>query len=348
MGAAITVNTCMFEEIWRVADVRVDSGDTPGYVAAVRIKGETAIHAHGEMALGGPPMRTDTLFRIASLTKPIGGALTLLLVEDGVLALDDPVERWVPELPGTATVRHLLTFTSGWGVSMEDTPAGRAMRELGVHPGPLTPDLTGDEFVRRLAQVPRPFAPGDGWLYDTSMDVLSVLLARATGKPVSESLRTRILDPLGMTDTAYFARDLTRLATAYGKGEEVLDPPQGNYAAPPPFEELASGLVSTAEDLLRFFTAMADGALVDTSEMTRDQLTDAQRAMAAPILGEGNSWGYGTGVTAAGAWGWSGGTGTTAAVDPVKDTVAVLLTQRALTGPLDGFDDFYGAVANAA
>ena len=93
---------------------------------------------------------------------------------------------------------------------------------------------------------------------------------------------------------------------------------------------------------------MADGALVDTSEMTRDQLTDAQRAMAAPIVGEGNSWGYGTGVTAAGAWGWSGGTGTTAAVDPAKDTVAVLLTQRALTGPLDGFDDFHGAVANAA
>jgi len=347
MRGPITVNTYMFEEIWRVADERVASGDTAGYVAAVRIRGETAIHAHGEMAFGGPPMQADTLFRIASLTKPIGGALTLLMIEDGLLALDDPVERWLPELPGTATVRHLLTFTSGWGVGMEDTPARQAMLALGVHPGPLTPDLTGDEFVRRLAQVPRPFAPGDGWLYDTSMDVLSVLLARAAGRPVSESLRTRILEPLQMTDTAYSARDLTRLATAYS-GKEILDPPDGNYAAPPPFEELASGLVSTAADLLRFFTAMADGALVNTSEMTRDQLTDAQRAMAAAIVGEGNSWGYGTGVTATGAWGWSGGTGTTAAVDPAKDTVAVLLTQRALTGPLDGFDDFHGAVANAA
>ena len=337
----------MFQAIWRVPDARVSSGDTPGYVAAVRIKGTTAVHAHGKMAFDGPPMQPDTLFRIASLTKPIGAALTLLLVEDGVLSLDDPVERWLPELPGRATVRHLLTFTSGWGVGMDDTPARQAMRDLGVHPGPLTPDLTGDKFVRRLAQVPRPFEPGDGWLYDTSMDVLSVLLARATGKPVSESLQTRIFGPLGMPDTAYFARDRTRLATAYMNGE-VLDPPDGNYAAPPPFEELASGLVSTASDLLRFFTAMADGELVDTAEMTRDQLTDAQRAMAAPIVGEGNSWGLGTGVSATGAWGWNGGTGTTAAVDPANDTVAVLLTQRALTGPLDGFDEFHAAVAGAA
>ena len=93
---------------------------------------------------------------------------------------------------------------------------------------------------------------------------------------------------------------------------------------------------------------MADGELVDTSEMTRDQLTDGQRAMAQQIVGEGNSWGYGTGVTATGAWGWSGGTGTTAAVDPANDTVAVLFTQRALTGPLDGFDDFHDAVRAAA
>ena len=84
----------MFEEIWRVADERITKGDTPGYVAAVRIKGETAVHAAGRMAFDGPPMRADTLFRIASLTKPIGAALTLSLIEDGTLRLDDPVERY--------------------------------------------------------------------------------------------------------------------------------------------------------------------------------------------------------------------------------------------------------------
>jgi CubicO group peptidase (beta-lactamase class C family) len=297
------------------------------------------------MAFDGPPMRPDTLFRIASLTKPVGAALTLGLVEDGTLNLDDPIETWLPELPGTVTIRHLLTSTSGWGVSMETTPATRAMSELGVHPGPLTPDLSGDEFVRRLAQVPRAFEPGDGWLYDTSMDVLAALLPRATGKPVSQLLQERILGPLQMTDTAYYARDGNRLATAY-REREILDPPDGNYAAPPPFEELASGLVSTAPDLLRFFTGIGD--LVDITEMTRDQLTDAQRAMAQAFVGEGTSWGFGTGVNADGAWGWSGGTGTTASVDPPNDTVAILLTQRALTGPLDSFDGFYGAVRAAA
>jgi CubicO group peptidase (beta-lactamase class C family) len=334
----------MFEEIWRVVDQRIDNG-TAGYVAAVRIRGTTEIHANGRMAFGGPPMRPDALFRIASLTKPIGAALTLSLVEDGTLRLDDRIDTWLPQLPGGATVRHLLTGTSGWGVSKDATPGGQAMDELGVHPSALTPDLTGDEFIRRIAQVPRAFAPGDGWLYDTSMDVLAVLLARAAERPVSELLRTRILAPLDMRDTAYYARDLTRMTTAYIR-TEILDPPDGNYAAPPPFEELASGLVSTASDVLRFFTGV--GELVDTSEMTRDQLTDAQRAAFQRFAGEGASWGYGVGIAADGSWGWSGGTGTTAAVDPANDTVAVLLTQRALTSPKDGFDDFYEAVRAAA
>jgi CubicO group peptidase (beta-lactamase class C family) len=333
----------MFEAIWRVPDERLHDGRIPGYVGAVRIKGETHVRAAGAMAFDGPPMRPDSLFRIASVTKPIGAALTLLLIEDGALALDDPVERLIPELPGDATVRHLLTFTSGWGISLEDTPARRKMLELDVHPGALTPDLTGDEFVSRLAQVPRPFAPGEGWLYHTGMDVLAVLLARATGERVGEMLQARIFDPLGMPDTAHYAKDLARLTTAYRDGE-VLDPPDGNYAAPPRFEELGSGLVSTASDLLRFFTGV--GELVDISEMTRDHLTAQQRAMAAPFVGDG-SWGLGTGVDDSGRWGWDGGTGTTARADPANDTVAVLLTQRAMTGPLDGFDDFHDAVRAA-
>src|SRR5205814_1337851 len=107
-----------------------------------------------------------TLFRVASVTKPIGGALTLGLVEDGVLALDDPVARWLPEAASprvletpdaplertTAakrpiTVRHLLTMTCGWGAVLEDSPLQAAMMERGVYPGPLTPPMSGDEFV---------------------------------------------------------------------------------------------------------------------------------------------------------------------------------------------------------
>src|SRR4051794_39157931 len=148
----------MDEAIWRAADERVASGRTPGYVGAVRIDGRTEVRAHGTMAIGGPPMREDTLFRIASVTKPFGGALALSLVEDGTLGLDDPVARWLPEveqlevlrspdapldqvttLERPLTIRHLLTFTSGFGVGMEATPLHAAMRDRGVHPGALTP-----------------------------------------------------------------------------------------------------------------------------------------------------------------------------------------------------------------
>ena len=102
-----------FDDIWRVADARVDSGRAPGYVGAVRVRGHVEIHAAGRTAIdaGSPPMRTDTLFRIASVTKPIGGALVLRLIEDGIVALEDEVARWAPELAAPRVLRtRPLTF----------------------------------------------------------------------------------------------------------------------------------------------------------------------------------------------------------------------------------------------
>ncbi|MBO0747975.1 MAG: beta-lactamase family protein, partial [Acidimicrobiaceae bacterium] len=203
----------VFEPIWHVLDGQVASGRIPGYVAAVRIRDEMAIHTGGQMAVdaGSPAMSEDTLFRIASMTKPIGGALTLSLVKDGFLALDDPIATWLPEaahprvltspeapLDSTVeaqrpiTVRHLLTMGCGWGVVLTDTPQWRAMVERKVTPGPLIPPLSADEFVARVAEVPLAFQPGEGWLYDTGMDLLGVLLARATGKALSHLVAERI------------------------------------------------------------------------------------------------------------------------------------------------------------
>jgi CubicO group peptidase (beta-lactamase class C family) len=373
------------DRVWPVPDAQVASGRIPGYVAAVRVGGQVAVRAGGRMAVGADsaPMREDTLFRIASVTKPIGGALALSLVQDGVLTLDDPVGRWLPEVasprvlvsPGAPldhttdaarpiTVRHLLTLTCGWGAVLEETPLQAAMMQRGVYPGPLTPQMSGDEFVAKVADLPLAFQPGEGWLYDTGIDLLGVLLARAAGKPLSHLVAERITGPLGMTATGFGTPDTGRLATAYRPGPgglEVLDPPDGMFAGPPPFEELSSGLVSTAPDLLRFFRAMADGgAQVLTAGsvalMTADALTAAQRQQALPIVGPGGSWGLGTGVDveaagpwmAPGRWGWDGGTGTTAHVDPTRGIVGVLLTQRTTTGPLDGFGDFWTAMAAAA
>jgi CubicO group peptidase (beta-lactamase class C family) len=378
--------TTSFTAIWRTQDAHVESGRIAGYVGAVRIRGRVEVHAGGRMALepDSPPMREDTLFRIASVTKPIGAALTMALVDDGVLGLDDPVERWLPELarprvllapdaPLDATtaaerpltVRHLLTFTAGWGAVMQPTPLQAAMRERGLYPGSMLVQMSGDEFVARVAALPLAFQPGTGWLYDTPMDVLGVLLTRATGAPLAQLLAERITGPLGMTSTGFGTRETHRLATAYTPGPDgrlrVLDPPDGQFAGPPPFAELGSGLVASAPDVLRFYCAMADGGAPvigpdALARMTADALTEEQRRAGQPILAPGESWALGTGVDveatqpwmAPGRWGWTGGAGTTAFVDPVRDTVSVLLTQREMTGPQDGFDDFWTAVAEAA
>jgi CubicO group peptidase (beta-lactamase class C family) len=375
-----------FERIWEAQDAHVASGRIAGYVAAVRIGGRTEVHAGGRTAIepDSPPMREDTLFRIASVTKPIGGALVLSLVEDGVFALDDPIERWLPEaarprvlvasdapLDETVdadrpiTVRHLLTMTAGWGAVIEPTPLQAAMRERGVYPSSKIPQMSGDEFVARVADLPLAFQPGEAWLYDTPLDLLGVLVARATGKPLSALVAERITGPLGMSSTGFGTREVDRLATAYTPGDdgrlEVLDPPDGQFAGPPPFEELSSGLVSSAPEVLRFYCAMADGGapvigIESLQRMTADALTEEQRRGAQPVLAPGESWGMGTGVDAEaaqpwmapGRWGWTGGSGTTAYVDPVRGTVSVLLTQREMTGPQDGFDDFWTAVAEAA
>ncbi len=378
-----TAERAGFERAWQAADARLASGEVPGYVAAIRMDGEIQVRAAGRTTTepDGPPMTPDTLFRIASVGKPIGGALTLSLVQDGLLALDDPIARWLPEAASPrvlisaggpldqvtqgrpVTVRHLLTMTSGWGAVLEPCPLQAAMIERGVYPGPLIPQFSGDEFVARVTSLPLAFQPGEGWLYDTGMELLGVLLARATGRPLAELVDERITGPLGMAATGFWADGPGRLAAAYQPDDdrlELLDPPDGMFSRPPAFAALGAGLVSTAPDLLRFFCAMADGgAPVLTPEsvalMTADALTGAQREQALPIVGPGTSWGLGTGVEieaarpwmAPGRWGWDGGTGTSAHVDPARGIVGIYLSQRGMTGPQDGFSDFWTAMAGA-
>jgi CubicO group peptidase (beta-lactamase class C family) len=242
-------------------------------------------------------------------------------------------------------------------------PLQAEMLQRGVHGSALITDLPEAEFLHRLLSLPLAFQAGEGWLYHSGSDILGAVLARAAGRPVSGLLADRVFTPLGMTDTAFWTKDTGRLATAYVPGErglDVLDRPDGRWSAPPPFEQLSGGLLGTGPDVLRFFTAMADGGAgvlspASLALMTTDQLTGGQRAQAGSFLGEGTSWGLHCAVdiavtkpwTAPGRWGWSGGTGTVAWVDPSRDTVAVLLTQRAMTGPGDRLDAFAEAVTGA-
>jgi CubicO group peptidase (beta-lactamase class C family) len=359
-------------------DAQVAEGRVPGYVAAVRAGGTTTVLAGGSTAVaGGGPMTAGTQFRIASVTKLVAGALTLALAEDGVLALDDEVARWLPELAAPRvladpagplaetvpaarpiTVRHLLTHTAGLGLVPEAGPLQQEMFARGLAPSAFPPAVGPDEYLRGTAALPLAGQPGETWNY--SSDVLSVLLARAAGRSVGELVAERVTGPLGSTATG-FTGDPARLATLYAPAEGGLteaDPPDGVFARPPAFESLAAGLVSTAPDVLAFLCALADGGgpllpAGAVAAMTADALTPQLRGRAEHIVGPGRSWGLMTAVEVEpttpwrtpGRWGWDGGTGTSAWVDPARDLVAVLLTQRLTAGPHDGPDRFWAALA---
>jgi CubicO group peptidase (beta-lactamase class C family) len=350
-----------------IIEAAVAQGQAPGVVAAVAQGDATYIKAAGSMAVGGAPMREDTLFRISSMTKPVTATVILGLIEDGVLGLDEPVDGHLPELAGrrvlrrpdgplddtvpaerAVTVRDLLTFTWGFGMqgamftAAEPWPIVRAVgeRELGSF-GPPEPETTPapDSWLRRLGELPLLAQPGERWLYSAGSQVLGVLAARASGAPFGQVMRDRILGPLGMDDTGFYAEDTSRLATAYEERDgqlAVTDPPDGKWSRPPRFPDGAGGLVSTAADLLAFGRMLLRGGgpvlkAQTVAEMTRDQLTELQRARVWPgfsFLGD-RGWGYGVSVLADGSYTWEGGLGTTWVNAPDRDLTVVVLTQRA-------------------
>ena len=345
--------------------------DLPGLVVLAAHGDEVHVEARGTLAVGGEPVARDSLFRLASLTKPVVAAAVGTLLADDALTLDEPVDRLLPELahprvlrrPDAAlddtvpaarpiSVRDVLTYTCGWGQSMElfmadpPWPIGAALGAERLNTmGPPRPDVVPDPdaWLAELAELPLLAQPGERWLYNTPGQLLGVLAARAAGEPLPDLLRTRVLEPLGMTDTAFTGHP-ARLATAYEAGV-VWDVPDGLWSTPPRFPDGAAGLVSTVDDLLAFSRMLlAGGAEVlrpdFVAAMTSDQLTVDQRAWAGGFLDEGMGWGFGVSVTTGGprtgSFGWAGGLGTSWHVDPVRDLVVVTLTQRLFGSP----DDF--------
>jgi CubicO group peptidase (beta-lactamase class C family) len=358
-----------------VLDPYVTEGEVAGAVALIAQQDRVDVGIAGNVDLeGSAPMARDTLFRIASITKPITSAAAMVLVEDGRMGLDDPVASWLPEIASPQvvrtpasplddvvpavrpiTVRHLLASRAGWGFPDDfSLPAIQPLlTELGQ--GPMPVDLSPEAWMARLALVPLLHQPGDGWLYNTSYDILGVLIARVSGRPLPEFMAERLFEPLGMADTGFSlpsgARD--RLAAYYrhseaGPLEQVAA--AGEYSGSA-FPSGAGGLLSTVDDWHSFARMLLAGGEV-TGEghrvlspesvrlMTTDQLTAVERARAAMFL-EGQGWGYGGSVDVAAIdewntpnrYGWVGGTGTAAHVSPATGTVTVLMTQTEMAGP---------------
>ncbi len=320
------------------AKARVDAGDVTSIAWALSRGGRRQVGAAGTRTIDGDdPVDVDTIFRIYSLTKPVTAAATMLLVDDGFLDLDDPIEQWLPELADRTvvvdplgpiddvvpaqraiTVDDCLTFRLGWGMDFttdEPIPVLAEMERLDLGLGMPNPSVAHepDEWLRRLATVPLQCQPGEHWLYGTGCDVLGVLIARATGTPFDTFLAERIFEPLGMVDTGFSvpAADLDRFGPSHlrepGSERTVVDPVDGQWATPPAFPSGMHGLVSTVTDYLRFAEMLAGGgrhegrqvlSAESVAAMLNDQLTVAQR-IASGIDADGLvGWGRGCAVQA--------------------------------------------------
>ncbi|WP_126241145.1 serine hydrolase domain-containing protein [Burkholderia gladioli] len=292
-----------------------------------RLVGAVAIVArHGEILYrraqgladreAGRPMREDTLFRLASVTKPIVALAVLRLVARGELALDAPVTRWLPEFrPRLAdgseplvTIHHLLTHTSGLGYWLLEG-AGSVYDRLGISDGIDLRDFDLDENLRRLASAPLSFAPGSGWQYSLALDVLGAVVERATGQPLAAAVDALVAQPLGMRDCGFVSAEPERFAVPYhdGQPEPVrmrdgieVPLPEGHGAAvrfapsrvfePGAYPSGGAGMYGSADDVLRALEAIRanPGFLPET-------LADAARRDQAGVGAEtrGPGWGFG-------------------------------------------------------
>jgi CubicO group peptidase (beta-lactamase class C family) len=271
----------------------VEHAALPGLIALVARHDQVHVDVLGTNAFGDrTPMPRDAIFRVASLTKPITAAATMILVDDGVLRLDDPIDDWCPELADRRvlrsidaplddtvpairpiTVHDLLTFRFGFGAVMtapRTYPIQRAEAELQLAtlgpPWP-PPPFGPDEWIARLGSLPLMDQPGEVWRYNTGAQVLGVLIERAAGRPLETFLRERLFGPLAMTDTAFHVsspqRD--RFTTAYrpdpdSGGVQVLDDVASSlWRAPPAFPNAAGWLVSTIDDFWAFVQMLTGG-----------------------------------------------------------------------------------------
>jgi CubicO group peptidase (beta-lactamase class C family) len=281
------------------------------------------------------PIQRDTIFRLASMTKPITAVAAMILVEQCKLRLDDPVDEWLPELKDrrvlrtiesplddtvpakrSITLRDLLTFRSGYGevgFLSPTCPLQKAMVEARLPLSTWPVSGTADDFMTRLGKLPLAHQPGERWLYHMGCEILGVLIARVSKTSLATFLREQIFDPLGMKDTGFYVptEKIDRLPPCYGRDYStgrivVLHEGQGgSFARAPDFEAGGGGLVSTIDDMLAFGLMMLNKGAYGTQRilsrpsielMTMDHLTPAQKA-ASPFFEDfWNSRGWGFGM----------------------------------------------------
>jgi len=314
------------------------------------------------------------------LDDPIDPWLPELANRRVLKSISSEVDDTVPA-SRAITVRDLLTYCMGFGsiMAMPGTyPIQKLIRDYRLGgDGPMLPSQAPplEEWLQKLGSLPLLAQPGERWMYHTSGDVLGALIARASGQSFGAFLRERIFDPLGMKDTGFYVppEKISRLPGFYflnhqtNKLESFDDPKNSAWSTEPPSESGGGGLVSTIDDYFSFSRMMLNKGRHDRQQilsraavelMTSDQLTPEQRAGSEIFFGTSASWGLGMAVDIGrseiyqtpGRYGWTGGFGTTAYVDPIEGMIGILFTQRMMDSPEPPkvFTDFwtlaYGAM----
>lgn len=373
----------MADRLDRVLDAALAEQRIAGAVALVARDGALAYaRAVGQADVeAGRPMALGTIFRAASLTKPIVTAAALSLAEDGVIGLDDPVTRhlpdfkpkWQNEAP-TITIRHLLTHTAGLGYGFLQPDDGPYLK-LGVSDGLDQPGLTFEQNLPRIAEAGLFFPPGAAWLYSVGMDVLGAAIEKATGKGLGEVVAERVTRKLGMADTGFTVADRSRLAVAYADGPPPMRMGETHVV---PFAELSgirfapdrifhpasfpsggAGMACSAPDFLSFLEAIRTGGAPIVEESTaKTMMTNQTGDLPIAIVGPGVGFGFGGAVLLdaaqsgsphlPGAWQWGGVYGHSWYVDPARRVSFVLMTNTAVEGMSGRLSQELAAAAAAA
>ena len=344
-----------------------------GAVVLVARDGETIYARAAGLAdrEAGRPVARDTIFRYASLTKPIVSAAALGLMEEGVIHLDDPVTRILPDFrPKLAdgsepviTFKHLMTHTAGLTYDFMEPPES-AYHAREISNGFDVPGLSIEENLRRIVAWPLNFAPGTNWNYSVATDVLGAALAAAAGASLPEIVRRKVTGPLGMNDTDFTVADPERFAAPYADGtpEPVrmgarhsipFIPSFLHYAPdrmldPTSFPSGGAGMAGNADDYLTFLEAIrAGGGPILAPHSARLMLENAIGEVAVTATGPGYGFSLGGAILRdpkgagtpqpAGTWSWGGVYGSSWFVDPVNRLTVVVITNTAIEGMVGAF-----------
>jgi CubicO group peptidase (beta-lactamase class C family) len=364
----VGLSTARLGRIGEVMQRYVDEGRLGGVVTLVARNGKVAyLQAFGKLdPASGTAMPTDAVFRIASQSKAVTSVAVMILFEEGRLLLSDPVSKYIPEFkdatvavpeaakkgPGykivpakrPITIRDLLTHTAG--ISYGDGPAKDLYKAAGLQGWFLAdrPQPVG-EYIKKLAGLPFDAQPGEKWVYGYNTDILGYLVEIVSGMSLADFIKTRITDPLAMSDTHFFLPEekAGRLAAVYGigkdgKAELVADPRENAYVkGPRTCFAGGAGLLSTAEDYARFLLMLQSGGEWGGVHVLSPKTVELMTADHVGGLYGSQGFGLGFWVTkelgrngdpgSAGAFGWGGAYHTTYWVDPAEKLVAVFMTQ---------------------